>query len=93
MLYLVISSPQPSRPSEVVNSRLEFRAWIEDIKKEGILIHSYPRVGRGFVAIMDVDSNESLHLLLTHWSDIVPASFEIYPLVSVDNIGGIIGKT
>jgi hypothetical protein len=32
--------------------------------------------------ILDVSSNDKLHMLMTQWLDIIPASFEIYPLAT-----------
>ena len=46
----------------------------------------YPRIGRGAVAVFDVDSHETLHRLLNDWSDVVPAEFEIYPLMEPESI-------
>jgi hypothetical protein len=43
----------------------------------------YPRVGRGAVAIFDVESNEVLHRILNEWADIIPARFDTYPLVDL----------
>ena len=47
MLYLVISTPHPSKPEDVKNARLEFRPWIKDLKSQNKLVCFYPRVGRG----------------------------------------------
>ena len=44
----------------------------------------YARTGRGAVAIFDVPSNEELHRLLTEWSEMIPAEFDIYPLLDPD---------
>ena len=44
----------------------------------------YARVGRGAVAVLDVESNEALHRILNEWADIIPAHFDIYPLVDLD---------
>jgi hypothetical protein len=41
----------------------------------------YARVGRGAVALFDVDSTATLHRLINEWSDIIPAYFDIYPLL------------
>jgi muconolactone delta-isomerase len=82
MLFLVISSPHPSKPEDVKNARLEFRSWITDLKSENKVVCFYPRVGRGSVVILNVSSNDELHRLLTQWSDIVPVSFDIYPLAT-----------
>ena len=82
MLYLLISTPQPSKPEDVKNARLEFRSWINDLKSKNKIVCFYPRVGRGSVVIFDVSSNDELHTLMTQWTDIVPASFDIYPLAT-----------
>ena len=44
----------------------------------------FARTGRGAVALFDVDSNETLHRLLTEWTDMVPAEFDVYPLIDSD---------
>jgi muconolactone delta-isomerase len=82
MLYLVISTPCPSKPGDVKSARLEFRSWVKDLKSKNEVISFYPRVGRGSVVIFDVASNDELHKLMTQWSDIVPVSFDIYPLAT-----------
>ena len=41
----------------------------------------YARPGRGAVALFDVDSQEQLHALLNEWAEIIPAHFELYPLI------------
>ena len=82
MLYLVISTPHPSRPEDVKNARLEFRSWINDLKSKNKLVCFYPRVGRGSIVILDVSSNDELHKLMTEWLNIVPVSFDIYPLTT-----------
>jgi hypothetical protein len=39
-------------------------------------------VGRGAVAVLDVEDNDALHQILNEWADIVPAHFDTYPLKS-----------
>ncbi len=56
--------------------------WIEDLKSKNKMICFYPRVGRGSVVNFDVDSNDELYKLMTQWLDIVPVSFDIYPLAT-----------
>jgi muconolactone delta-isomerase len=82
MLYLVISTPHPSKPEDVKNARSEFRSWIGDLKSKNNVVGFYPRVGRGSVVIFDLSSNDELHELLTQWSNIIPISFDIYPLAT-----------
>jgi muconolactone delta-isomerase len=67
MLFLVISTPRPERPSTLVQS--------------GMAKSVHARVGRGAVALFDVDSNETLHRLMNEWSDMIPAHFDVYPLL------------
>jgi len=43
-------------------------------------------VGRGAVAVLDVDSNKILHKILNEWSEIMPATFKIYPLIDSTSI-------
>ena len=38
------------------------------------------------MALFDVDSNEVLHGLLNEWAEIIPAEFDIYPLIDPDAI-------
>ena len=82
MLYLVISTPHPSKPEDVKNARLEFRSWINDLRSHNKLVCFYPRVGRGSIVILDVSSNDELHKLMAQWLNIVPVSFDIYPLTT-----------
>ncbi len=79
MLYLVVSAPHPSKPESAKDARLEFRSWIAELKSQGEVLHFYPRVGRGSIVILDVSSNDRIHELLTQWSNIVPAGFDLIP--------------
>lgn len=81
MLFLVISTPQPTRPSDVAQDRQAFWPWIDGYRQAGVCRQIYPRVGRGAVAIFDVGSNDDLHRILNEWADIIPARFDTYPLV------------
>lgn len=81
MLFLVISTPHPAKPEDIKGVRSKWWPWAEDLKSKGKVICYYARVGRGATAIFDVASNEALHEFLTQWSNIVPVSFDIYPLV------------
>jgi muconolactone delta-isomerase len=81
MLYLIISTPTPAKADDLKDARRRFLAWIEQLKQAEKVKQFYPRVGRGIVVILNVESNEELHLLLSAWSNFVPAQFEIYPLV------------
>jgi muconolactone delta-isomerase len=84
MLFLVISTPRPERPSDVASARQSFWPWIAGYQASGVCRHVYPRVGRGAIAVFDVGDNNALHRILNEWADIIPAQFETYPLVDLD---------
>ena len=92
MLFLVISNPEPVRPSTVVENRKRYWPWAQCLLDSGKAQSFYARTGRGAVAIFDVESNETLHALLNEWSEIVPAEFQIYPLISPDSIRQFLEK-
>ena len=92
MLFLVISNPEPVRPSTVVENRKRYWPWAQGLLDSGKAQSFYARTGRGAVAIFDVESNETLHALLNEWSEIVPAAFQIYPLISPDSIRHFLEK-
>jgi hypothetical protein len=81
MLFLVISTPRPERPSTVVAARQSFWPWIANYEARGLCVSVYARAGRGAVAVLDVKDNGVLHRILTEWADIVPAQFDVYPLI------------
>ena len=84
MLFLVISNPAPTRPSEVRERRKSFWTWAQDKQDRGLAHSMYARTGRGAMAIFDVDSHETLHRLLNEWAEIIPAEFAIHPLMNPD---------
>jgi uncharacterized protein DUF3303 len=84
MLFLVVSTPRPERPSEHATARQSFWPWIAKYQASGACRHVYARAGRGAVAVLDVESNEALHLILNEWADIIPAHFDTYPLVDAE---------
>ena len=86
MLFLVISSPNPQKPSEVKDQRRKYWPWAQDKLDKGLAVSFYARTGRGAVAIFDVDSNDVLHRLLNELSEIMPAKFDIYPLLDSESI-------
>lgn len=92
MLFLVVSSPRPERPSELAETRQSFWPWIAKLQESGVCQSIHARVGRGAVAILDVESNEALHLILNDWADIIPAAFEVYPLVDVPSTKRMLAK-
>jgi muconolactone delta-isomerase len=84
MLFLVVSTPRPERPSELAQTRQSFWPWIAQYEARGICRHIYARVGRGAVAVLDVADNNALHQILNEWADIIPAHFDTYPLIDVE---------
>jgi uncharacterized protein DUF3303 len=81
VLFLVVSTPRPERPSAVAGNRKKYWRWIEPRVKSGQCRFVHARVGRGAVALFDVESNEELHELLNGWAEIIPARFDLYPLI------------
>jgi hypothetical protein len=81
LLFLVISTPRPERPSTVARSRKKYWPWIDRHIKSKTCRFVHARAGRGAVALFDVKSNEELHALLNEWADIIPAHFDLYPLI------------
>ncbi len=81
MLFLVISIPRPEQPSKVARNRKRFWTWIGPKLKSKQCHYVHARTGRGAVALFDVKSNEQLHELLNGWAEIIPAQFELYPLI------------
>ena len=85
MLFLVISTPRPDKPSTLVDSRSSYWDWMNPLLASGMARSVYARVGRGAVALFDVDSTETLHRLMNEWSDIMPAHMDVYPLLDVSS--------
>ena len=73
MLFMVISTPRPDHPSQLVASRSAYWDWINPLIEAGQVKSVYARVGRGAVALFDVDSTQTLHRYMNEWSDIIPA--------------------
>jgi hypothetical protein len=84
MLFLVVSTPRPERPSDLVGARQSFWPWIAGYQARRLCRHVYARVGRGAVAVFDVEDNDALHLILNEWADIIPTHFDTYPLIETD---------
>ncbi len=81
MLFLVVSTPRPERPSDMVRARQSFWPWIAGYQTNGACRQIYARAGRGAVAVFDVADNDALHRILNEWADIIPAHFDTYPLI------------
>jgi muconolactone delta-isomerase len=84
MLFLVVSTPRPERPSDLATARQLFWPWIARYQASGACRHIYARSGRGAVAILDVENNDALHRILNEWADIIPAHFDTYPLIDAE---------
>jgi muconolactone delta-isomerase len=84
MLFLVVSTPRPERPSELAKTRQSFWPWIGTHQARGVCRQVYARVGRGAVVVFDVEDNNALHQILNEWADLIPAHFDTYPLVDVE---------
>ena len=85
MLFLIVSTPRPERPSDMAAARKSFWPWMAKYQASGVCRHIFARVGRGAAAVLDVKSNEELHRILNEWADIVPAHFETFPLLDADS--------
>jgi hypothetical protein len=81
MLFLVISTPRPERPTTMIGSRSRYWTWLRPLLDAGKCKSVHARAGRGAVALFDVESNLVLHQYLNEWADIVPAHFDVYPLL------------
>ena len=84
MLFLVISTPRPDKPTTLIEARSKYWDWMNPLLENGMAKSVYARAGRGAVALFDVDSNETLHRLMNEWAEIIPAHMDIYPLLDVD---------
>ena len=84
MLFLVVSTPRPERPSELAQARQSFWPWIAEYEARGVCRHVYARVGRVAIAVFDVAETNTLHRILNEWADIIPAHFETYPLLEAE---------
>lgn len=81
MLFLVISTPRADPPSTMRKRQVRWWKWFEPLLKDGTVKDAWVKVGRGACAIIDVDSNETLHILVNQWQELIPAQFQIIPLI------------
>ncbi|MFQ5998415.1 MAG: DUF3303 family protein [Candidatus Bathyarchaeia archaeon] len=88
-----MSTPKPAKPAEVAEARMGFLNYTEELKKTRKLLSFYPRVGRGAVAILDVESNDELHEFLNKWLTFVEVYFDVYPLVEPEKVKNILRQT
>ena len=81
MLFLVVTTPRRDPPSSVTSRRQEYWKWIDPLIKSREVRWVYARVGRGGVALFDVDSTLKLHQYINEWGEHMPAHFDVYPLL------------
>lgn len=81
MHYLVISTPKAEKPSTMRETQVKWWDWINDLSARGIAKQVYTKLGRGAVVIFDVDAPETLHKIVNQWNELVPATFEVEPLL------------
>ncbi|MCC6534957.1 MAG: hypothetical protein IT531_20610 [Burkholderiales bacterium] len=82
MLFMVISTPRPDRPSTMRAVQRDWWQWMRPLEKSGVVKAIYVKVGRGAAVVFDVKSNEELHTLVTQWSEHIPAEFQVLPLAA-----------
>jgi muconolactone delta-isomerase len=85
MLFLVISTPRPEPPSAMTAKRKDYWRWLAPLQENGTCKGAWARAGRGAVILFDVPDNDTLHRLLNEWAEIIPAQFDTYPLIDVNN--------
>ncbi|NYT62719.1 hypothetical protein H0A66_10380 [Alcaligenaceae bacterium] len=81
MLFLVISTPFPQQPSTIRKNQTLWWDWINHQISIGVAKHVYTKLGRGAVVIFDVERPEDIHKLVNQWSENIPATFEVEPLL------------
>ena len=81
MLFMVISTPRPEKPSSMTPSREAYWQWLAPLQEKGLCKGVWARTGRGAIALLDVPDNETLHRLMNEWAEIIPATFEVYPVI------------
>lgn len=85
MFFLVSSTPAPGKPSTMRESQRAWWDWLDPLVKNGTAKHVYAKLGRGAVIVFDVDSHETVHKLVNQWSECIPATFEVTPLIPADH--------
>jgi len=93
MLFMVISTPRPEKPSMMVGSRKAYWEWLAPLQSNGMCKGVWARTGRGAVVLFDVPDNETLHRFMNEWAEIIPATFEVYPLIDTGAAKAYLGKS
>jgi hypothetical protein len=81
MHFLVISTPAATKPSGMRGGQTQWWDWVNALIADGSAAHVYTKLGRGAVIIFDVDKPEAVHKYVNQWNELVPATFEIIPLL------------
>jgi hypothetical protein len=81
MHFLVISTPAATKPSGMRGGQTQWWDWVNALIADGSAAHVYTKLGRGAVIIFDVDGPEAVHKYVNQWNELVPATFEIIPLL------------
>ena len=94
MLYLVITTPLPGRPSEAQSDRQKLWEWAGPLIDSGIIRDRcmYAKVGRGGIALFDVSSHDELHGYLSQWLEFVPAEMQVIPLMDSQDMRGYLAS-
>ena len=94
MLFLVVTMPAPNRPSDARSNRQQLWEWALPLMDRGVIRDRamYAKVGRGAMAVFDVESNEELHRLLSQWLEFVPAEVEVCPLMDHDAMAAFLSE-
>jgi muconolactone delta-isomerase len=91
MLFEVVASARPTGISgdEHMRRLPEAVAYMKKLKEDGVILHSWVRVGRyGATTIFDVSSHEAL-LGYLNGNPLVPhVAYEVIPLASTDDFDG-----
>lgn len=81
MLFMVMSTPRPERPTDMRGRQTAYWDWLEPLKQSGVCKSVWVKTGRGAMVVFDVPDHEALHRYINQWADCVPAEFQIWPLV------------
>lgn len=81
MLFMVMSTPRPERPSDMRGGQTQFWDWLQPLKDGGTVKAVYVKTGRGAMVVFDVPNHETLHRYMTEWANNVPAEFMVWPLI------------
>lgn len=81
MLYWVTTHPQAAAASAVRPQQQALWRWLAQHTGPAQVLHAWRRVGRGAVLVVHAPTPTDLHDLLAQWTEFVPATFEVQPLL------------